>query len=282
MMLNISAVNPYIRKAIHSVVRATHTIKRRVIFDYELLYVEDGEFMLRYNEVNYRCRKGQFVLLRPGIAHSFQVGERNLSQPHIHFDITHRDDSAQVPISFKDIPDMTDQEKQYIRKDVFAPYPQEPLVSFSNAPQALDTFYEIVDPSDASALVRKAKLTLLLEMLIRDNFPNVFEPGSQSYRIEQQVKDYIDAGQGMTAKLDDLAKQFNYSKYYLERRFQEQYGTGLIAYRNDKRMQLAKTMLQNKTVSDVADALGFSSIYVFSRAFKNHFGISPSNCPKAE
>ena len=281
-MLNVSAVNPYIRKAIHSVIRATHSIKRRIIFDYELLYVEDGEFILHYDNADYRCTAGQFVLLRPGVPHSFHVGERNLSQPHIHFDVTHQSDSVHVPISFKDIPDLTEREKRCIREDAFAPYPQEPLVHFADTKQALELFYAIVDPSDVSTLTRKAKLILLLEMLIRDNFPRVFEPETAPYCMEQQVKDYIDAGQGLSANLDDLANQFNYSKYYLERRFQERYGTGVIAYRNDKRMQLAKTMLQTKTVSEVADALGFSSIYVFSRAFKNHFGISPTNAKTAE
>ena len=281
-MLNISAVNPYIRKAIHSMIRATHTINRRIIFDYELLYVEDGEFRLRYNETDYRCTAGQFVLLRPGVAHSFHVGERNLMQPHIHFDVIHQSDSVHVPISFKDLPDMTEREKRYIRKDAFAPYPHEPLVHFADKQQALALFYEIVDPSDVSPLVRKAKLTLLLDMLISGNFPGVFEQETAPYCMEQQVKDYIDAGQGLSSNLDDLANQFNYSKYYLERRFQERYGIGVIAYRNDKRMQLAKTMLQTKTVSEVADALGFSSIYVFSRAFKNHFGFSPTNAKTAE
>lgn len=281
-MLTISDVNPYIRKAIHSVIRATHVIKRRIIFDYELLYVADGEFILNYNETDYRCQKGQFVFLRPGVPHSFQVGDHNLTQPHIHFDVTHQSDSASVPISFKDIPDMTEHEKRYLRKDAFAPYPQEPLVHFADKQRALALFYEIVDPSDISPLTRKAKLILLLEMLIRDNFQGVFEQEIVPYRMEQQVKDYIDAGQGLTANLDDLANQFNYSKYYLERRFQEQYGMGLIAYRNYKRMQLAKTMLQTKTVSEVATALGFSSIFVFSRAFKNHFGSSPTNAKTAE
>jgi len=281
-MLNASAVNPYIRKAIHSVIRATHTINRRIIFDYELLYVEDGEFRLRYDETDYRCTADQFVLLRPGVPHSFHVGERNLIQPHIHFDVTHQSDSVHVPISFKDLPDMSEREKRYIRKDVFAPHPHEPRVHFADKQRALALFYEIVDPSDVSPLVRKAKLTLLLDMLIGDNFPGVFEQETAPYRMEQQVKDYIDAGQGLTANLDDLASQFNYSKYYLERRFQERYGTGVIAYRNDKRMQLAKTMLQTKTVSEVATALGFSSIYVFSRAFKNHFGTSPTNAKTAE
>ena len=85
------------------------------------------------------------------------------------------------------------------------------------------------------------------------------------------------AGQGITFSLQDIAKQFNYSKYYLERRFKERYNISFISYRNNKRMMLAKTMLLNDSVSNVAEKLGFSSIYVFSRAFQNLFGYSPTN-----
>lgn len=279
-MLKISAINPYIRRAMHSVIRANHAIKRRIIFDYELLYVAGGEFVLRYNEVDYHCGEGQFLLLRPGIPHSFTNSERDLVQPHIHFDITHLDNSMQVPISFKDFGDLNDREKRWIREDVFADYPQVPLVDFADKEKALSLFYEIVGKSDGSVLTRKAKLMQLIEWLIEDNFPHVFQQETPTYRIEKQIKDYIDAGQGMTAKLDDLAEQFNYSKYYLDRCFRNRYGSGIMAYRNQKRMQMAKEMLREHTVSDVAEALGFSSIYVFSRACKDYFGVSPTALKK--
>ena len=80
----------------------------------------------------------------------------------------------------------------------------------------------------------------------------------------------------MSSRLEDIAKQFNYSKYYLDHCFKTAYGTSLIAYRNEKRMLLAKEMLENETVSSVSEKLGFSSIYVFSRAFHNFFGFPPS------
>lgn len=113
-------------------------------------------------------------------------------------------------------------------------------------------------------------------MLIADNFEGTFEKNDTTYPIESAVKDYIDAGQGMSLSLEDIAMQFDYSKYYLDRRFKDAYGISLIAYRNEKRMSLAKELLKEEAVSIVFEKMGFSSIYVFSRAFKNHFGIAPS------
>lgn len=280
-MSDISSINPYIRVAMHSIIPAHYTIKRRIIFDYELIYIADGEFTLKYDGVDYKCETGQFVFLRPNVPHSFRGVNRDLSQPHIHFDITHTADSERVPVSFKDRPNLTDKEKGFIREDIFKGYPKTPFVTFSDTKKVLEIFYEIVG-SELSPLNKKAKLIQLLDTLINDNFPNALTVDTTPYRIEKQIKDYIDAGQGLTARLEDIAKQFNYSKFYVERRFKEKYGVGLMAYRNEKRMQKAKELLPHSSVSAVAARLGFSSIYAFSRAFKNRFGVSPKSTKTAE
>ncbi len=281
-MLDNSIINPYIRVAMQSVLRKDTKIARRIIFDYELIYIADGEFTLNYNETDYRCTKGQFILLRPGISHSFTVTNTDLSQPHIHFDITHMPDSRQVPICFKDLNELGIEDRQHIREDIFRKHPQTPFVVFSDHQAALEIFYTIVNHPKPSSLAQKGLLIRLIDMLIEDNFPETFVENTKFiYSIEEQVKDYLDANQGLTSHLDDIAKQFNYSKCHLEHRFKDRYGISLIAYRNNKRMQSAKILLATQSVSDVSNELGFSSIYVFSRAFKNHFDISPSDFKKA-
>lgn len=278
--MDISKINPYIRVAMRSILRADKVIKRRIIYDYELIYIDDGEFIFNYNGVDHLCQTGDFIFIRPNIPHSFFGINRDLSQPHIHFDMTHLDDSPVVPVSFKDLPDLTDREKAMIRDDCFPTFPQTPLVKFSDKEYVLRLFYEIVDSEALYSLQQKANLILIIEQLIADNFQSNLKQIVSPYPIESQVKDYIDAGQGTSSRLDDIAKQFNYSKYYLDRRFHNKYGISIIAYRNQKRMQTARELLKNESVSAVCEKTGFSSIFVFSRAFKNCFGISPSDYKK--
>lgn len=279
--MDISKINPYIRAAKRSVIPARGEIKRRIIFDYELIYIESGSFLLRYNEKDYVCNPGTFLLLRPGIAHSFREINRDLSQPHIHFDMVYDSNSTGIPISFKDTPDLTPQEKSWIRKDIFHLYPQNPVVSFRDNAQALELFYQITTTPAPPSLSRRAKLLLLVELLILDNFPAVFEKNDTYYPIENEIRDYVDAGHGLFSSLEDFAKQFSYSKYYLERRFKDAFGVSLISYRNQKKLLYAKELLKSESVTAVSEKLGFSSIYAFSRAFKLHFGYPPSNIQKA-
>lgn len=274
--MDVSKVNPYIRVAMQGVLPEGCVINRRIIFDYELIYIEEGEFTFTYNDIAYPCKTGNFIFIRPHVPHSFSDIHRDLLQPHIHFDMRYTNDSACVPISYKDFDAMTDAEKSQIRKDLFKEFPKTPFVRFEDTKLALSTFYEIIKNQAISPLMRKAKMLSLIDMLITDNFSSTCEKNDIPYPTENAVKDYLDAGQGMSLDLEDIAKQFGYSKYYLDRRFKNAFGISLIAYRNDKRMALAKELLQEENVSAVSEKLGFSSIYVFSRAFKNHYGIAPS------
>ena len=51
---------------------------------------------------------------------------------------------------------------------------------------------------------------------------------------------------------------------------------GIIAYRNQKRLEYAKELLRDNSVGEVAEQLGYKSIFSFSRAFKLHFGTAPT------
>ena len=93
----LSLINPYIRLAIPSVIPSGHNIIRRVIYDYELIYLERGEFSLTYNDIVYHCTEGDIIFICPSIPHSFKINNGEISQPHIHFDITHVRTATKFP-----------------------------------------------------------------------------------------------------------------------------------------------------------------------------------------
>ena len=138
----------------------------------------------------------------------------------------------------------------------------------------LDIFYKVI--SEKNTLIQKAAMLQLLSILIEDNFPDFMEEETAP-SIAHQIKNYIDAGNGLRMNLNDFSKNFFQSKFYLEKKFKEAFGVSLIEYRNQKRMTYANNLLEKCSVSKVADELGYQSIYAFSRAFKTRFGISPQN-----
>jgi len=276
--MNINDINPYIRVAMRSTFKKGMILHRRVIFDYELIYLEDGEFTFHYAEKEYKLGAGQFIFIRPGIPHTFDCTAHDLSQPHVHFDLNYNSNSKITPVSFIDIPQMTDSERALIQKDEFADFQDSPTVCFTDARYASELLYRIIDVQKSNPLIAKGLLTELIALLIHDNFPRSLSPvrASSSHDITQQLKDYIDSTRGVAIELKRLERQFFYSKYHLERAFKKKYGVSLISYAVDKKMEYACFLLKSKSVSKVAEELGFSSIYSFSRAFKNKYGIAPT------
>jgi len=77
--------------------------------------------------------------------------------------------------------------------------------------------------------------------------------------------------------LSELARVAGLNEYKLKHGFKEMFRTTVFGYLAEKRLELARDYLSdpNKSVTDIADLLGYSSIQHFSYAFKKKFGHSP-------
>ena len=279
MELNKNALSPYVRVAMHSVLKNGTVLVERAIYDHELIFVRRGECRIRINGRDYVCRKNNVILLRPGIPHSFHVENADFDQPHIHFDLVYGEKSEETPVSFKAQENMTEYERGLIQPDLLA----ESGIPFVFTPQSpkefQEVFFRVIDlfQSRASQLLLKSEMLRLLDM-ITEEFSDP-ERGSPKCRpsVAATVKDYIDGNFLNEDDLDSLAALFHTNKFTLMRQFKNEYGMTVIRYRAEKRIAEARRLLSvtNMTVRMIAEHLGFSDVYVFSRAFKRSVGISP-------
>ncbi len=78
--------------------------------------------------------------------------------------------------------------------------------------------------------------------------------------------------------LEELAKRAASSRSVLDERFRLLLGRAPMSYLTSWRLQLASRRLRttNATMAEVAGAVGYASEASFSRAFKRHVGVSPS------
>ena len=77
--------------------------------------------------------------------------------------------------------------------------------------------------------------------------------------------------------VDQLAKLSNMSRATFARVFQEVLGEAPMRYLSNWRMTVARDLLRSQEVSlaDVAERVGYSSLYAFSTAFRRHHGQPP-------
>ncbi len=92
-----------------------------------------------------------------------------------------------------------------------------------------------------------------------------------------RLMNYIDTHIYTIGTLSKLSEITGYSYGYISALFKKNTSETLSDYYNKKRADAASLLLkENKlTVTEISEALGYSSLYAFSKAFKNQFGLSP-------
>ena len=96
------------------------------------------------------------------------------------------------------------------------------------------------------------------------------------------VLDYMNNHYLENPSVKELASQMDMSEKYFIQYFHLQTGTSPKQYLVDKRMKHALLLLANpdNTLTYTAAKLGYSDQYAFSKAFKKHFCVSPSQYKK--
>ncbi len=98
-----------------------------------------------------------------------------------------------------------------------------------------------------------------------------------------KIQDYIENHIEKTLSITELSEAAGFSKFHFSRIFQGILQEPLAHYVNRIRMERAQFLLAHrgdKNMTDIAYELGFTDSAVFSRAFRNFYGISPSSYRK--
>jgi AraC-like DNA-binding protein len=100
--------------------------------------------------------------------------------------------------------------------------------------------------------------------------------------LVHRVQEYLDSHFHERITLDRLAELHDVSVTQLKRVFKEQTGTTIISYLTDHRMAAAKKLIaaHKMTFTEIAEAVGYDSIYYFSTQFKKQTGMTPTEYSK--
>ena len=100
--------------------------------------------------------------------------------------------------------------------------------------------------------------------------------------LAAKIKFYLDTHYMEILRMDKLAAYFDIHPNHLSRIFREAYGIAPKQYLQDLKLEKSAQMLQTTDVpvSLIAESIGFEDQHAFSRAFKNHWGVSPTEYRK--
>lgn len=125
-------------------------------------------------------------------------------------------------------------------------------------------------------------LTLQLQPIFADQTLRQPPPGRKPDTIARiyHAREVLNSRLENPPALFDLAQQVGVSDRTLQRGFRDLFGTTVIGYFTQQRMNQAEQLLRegNYSVAEVANRVGYAHLGHFAAGFKRQFGITPSEC----
>jgi AraC-like DNA-binding protein len=136
------------------------------------------------------------------------------------------------------------------------------------------------DEDYASELYRKLlflEFMICLNRAVITNHISYIETSTSNEKIIQ-ILDYINQHLNEDINVDTIANAFYLNRYYLMHLFKEETTYTLGTYITDKRLLLAKGLIENgNTVTEACYASGFKNYSTFSRAYKKAYRKAPKH-----
>lgn len=98
----------------------------------------------------------------------------------------------------------------------------------------------------------------------------------------QPLLDYIHEHINLPLEIDDLCREFNYSRDYLSKMFRKQYDISIKRYINQVKINTAKQLLTTSrmSVEQIGTAVGFGDVRLFYKFFRYHEKMTPTSYRK--
>lgn len=221
----------------------------------ETVYVLDGYVKVGIGEQSHILRKGDFILVPPYQPHVIDPNNTAITQVNI------------IPSVYSDL-FMQSLEKYTIQSPVL-----------KDKPIAADIAEHLrMLAQKPSGLLKKGIYHYCLARYI-DNIGKIFDERSKSSAKQQnffyRVLIYIEEHSEKELTLEELAKRFNYSKYYFSSLFNRHLHSNLKNYLNNIRVRKAIDLLQDHTVTETAFLVGYTNLQTFFYNFKQITHHSP-------
>lgn len=244
----------------------------------ELTFILSGKCLYEVEGQLYQVEAGDVIVCNPGVHHKNIV--INKEEPTVEFYTGFSD------FHFKQMPPncICLKDDAYVLR-----------LTGDTKSEVFKNCYEMVAENEANQLGKyfmlKAHLIQILLLMMREitDTPKpmltgyIFETHNKNYAVKRIIN-FLTENYDLKISLDQIAHNMYLSPVYVSQIFKEETGESPIHYLIRIRMEKAKNLLETlpgDSIKSIADDVGYSDVYHFSKLFKKRFGVSPQHYRKA-
>ncbi len=248
----------------------------RLIGDMELIYYLSGESIVTINDKIYFCHAGDVLIVPQYVFYKIDTASDKIQENFwLHFDL----------------------ENIIYQKQLISLISDEYLINIGLDDKLISLYKNLNNEFEnqtmgshaiINSIVTQIFSKIMQKINIGNNNLNISSANeffqnkiSSTMRILNECVRYISDKKGSVTVNQVCAEMF-ISPSYLRKIFSENIGISPIEFIHTIRLKQAEIMLisTEKSISDIASELGYSSAYHFSRDFSNKFGTAPSSFRK--
>ena len=241
-------------------VETGYVLNRRRVLDYNFIFVTRGRVIWQVDGCDYPLGNGDIIRVPPNVMHQAWSLTKRVTLASFHVE-------ARLPGG----------------QDVFALL-NPPMMQSVVQSSRLDFYlrgameeYERPTFEDTYATLKHWSALMVPEYIRYHDALGLLKPRSVDPLVNT-VLAYLDQHIHAPMTLKTLSKYAGVSGQHLNRLFKQAIGTTPLLYVSELRLNRAAALLREgqMTIKAIAEAVGFDDPYYFSKKFRKHFGLSPS------
>lgn len=245
---------------------------------WEMVYVDKGSIIAITDDVGCKLEQGQAIFHEPNEVHS-HISDNKVANNMLVISFTAEKQAMDffakkyftLDKTSKTLLSLFLEEAKNALKEVPDKYEKKDNLDFSGS------------PFGSTQLLQCYFIEFLIHIIRNSNaFTNQISSDNHSRTIAtnslvELMKEYMEKNIYSMISLKDICQQFMRGKSLLSKVFKEQTGKSPMEYYHNLKISEAKKLIREErySISEISDMLGYSSIHIFSRAFKKQVGFSP-------
>nr|WP_252729308.1 AraC family transcriptional regulator [Aliiglaciecola lipolytica] len=229
-----------------------------------LIYCFSGKGFLRTSDWSGEIQSGELALLPRGVSHRYWA-------------------NADDPWSIYWCHFSGHQAQEYVFNMDYKK--QMPILKIGHSPQLMAQFASVLAESSTGyntpAMIYAANMLKQLLAYIGKLAQQVNTPERQQFNLDI-LQAYMLQNLNKSIDLDALAKQVNLSKFHFSKKYKEATGFSPVQHFLKMKVEYASYLLETSelAIQGIASRVGYDDSLYFSRLFKKHTGLSPSEYRK--